>query len=321
MPDPMNNLVPLLTIVVPCYNEEQILSLTKGKLSVLLDEIKAKGKITSDSFIVFVDDGSKDKTWELIHNYTQEHKHIRGIKLSRNFGHQGALLAGIYAYVNDADCIVTIDADLQDDINAIEQMVDAFREGYDIVYGVRNERKTDTFVKRNTAVGFYKFMKWLGVEIIYNHADFRLASRRVLQQLCNFNEVNLFLRGIFPLIGFPSKIVYYNRTERLLGESKYPFKKMLEFAFEGISSFSVRPLRLVSLIGVAVFVVCILMAIYSLYSWLYIGTVPGWTSITLPVYFISGVQIFCTGIIAEYIGKVYSEIKARPRFIVEKKED
>jgi glycosyltransferase involved in cell wall biosynthesis len=321
MSDQINNPVPLLTIVVPCYNEEQILTFTQEKLTVLLLEIIAKGKVAEGSFISFIDDGSKDTTWELIHNFSQEHKHIRGVKLSRNFGHQGALLAGIYTYVNEADCIVTIDADLQDDVNAIEQMVDAYREGYDIVYGVRKERKSDTYFKRNTAVGFYKIMKKLGVEIIFNHADFRLTSRRVLQQLCNFNEVNLFLRGIFPLIGFPSKIVFYNRSERLLGESKYPFKKMLEFALEGISSFSVKPLRLVSLIGIFVFFLCLLMAGYSFISWLYLGTVPGWTSITLPIYFISGVQIFCIGIIAEYVGKVYSEIKSRPRFIIEKKED
>ncbi len=313
-----NKTLPLLAIVVPCYNEEEVLPYSKAKLCEFLERMQAIGKIAMDSFISFIDDGSKDNTWEIISNYCLDNKHIKGVKLSRNFGHQSALLTGLHCYHNTVDCVVSIDADLQDDIKVIEQMVDGYGEGYDIVYGVRNERKTDTLFKRNTAIGFYKIMKWLGVEIVYNHADFRLASKRALQQLCNFNEVNLFLRGIFPLIGFPSKVVYYDRLERKFGETKYPFKKMLEFALDGISSFSVKPLRFISLIGIAVFFVCLLMAGYALYSWLFRGTVPGWTSITLPVYFISGVQIFCIGIIAEYLGKIYSEIKARPRYIIEK---
>jgi glycosyltransferase involved in cell wall biosynthesis len=318
MLDQSNKNIPLLGIIVPCYNEEEVLPYTKEKLIGVLREIGEKGKITDGSFIAFIDDGSHDKTWELIVNYKNESSSIKGIKLSRNYGHQCALLAGLTTFLNDADCMVTIDADLQDDIKVIEQMIDQYRDGIDIVYGIRKERKTDAVFKRLTAHGFYKFMKILGVDILYNHADFRLVSRRVLEQLGSFNEVNLFLRGIFPLIGYPSANVYYNRLSRSLGESKYPFPKMLAFAFEGISSFSVKPLRLVSLIGIAIFFLSLVMAGYALYSYFFRGTVPGWTSITLPVYFISGIQILCIGIIAEYIGKIYQEVKARPRFIIEK---
>lgn len=310
--------IPCLGIVVPCYNEEQVLPFTCEKLTTLVKELIENGKILEDSFITFVDDGSRDKTWQMIEKYAADNSLIRGVKLSRNFGHQGALLAGLNSFMNKADCIVSIDADLQDDILVISEMVDKYSQGYDIVYGVRKERKTDTFFKRTTALTFYKLMKWLGVEIIYNHADYRLASRRVLENLGTFNEVNLFLRGVFPLIGFPSTKVYYDRLERFAGESKYPLKKMMGFAFDGISSFSVKPLRMVSIIGVVVFLASIVMALYSLYSYLFLGTVPGWTSITLPIYFISGIQILCIGIIGEYLGKVYKEVKARPRFIIDK---
>ncbi|MBN1598311.1 MAG: glycosyltransferase family 2 protein [Bacteroidales bacterium] len=308
---------PRLAIVVPCYNEEEVLPVTKDTLTNLVSDLIKKKKVSDDSFVAFVDDGSRDITWKLIEQFSKENALIKGVKLSRNFGHQGALLAGLNTFTNSADCVVSIDADLQDDVKVIEDMVDKYNEGFDIVYGVRNQRKTDTFFKRTTALGFYKLMKWLGVEIIYNHADYRLTSSRVLQQLNNYNEVNLFLRGIFPLIGYPSTQVYYDRLERFAGESKYPLKKMLAFAFDGISSFSVKPLRMVSIIGFLVFFVSVIMAIYSLISYFYLGTVPGWTSITLPIYFISGIQILCIGIIGEYLGKVYKEVKARPRFVIE----
>ncbi|MFO7658916.1 MAG: glycosyltransferase family 2 protein [Bacteroidales bacterium] len=309
---------PILGIVVPCYNEEQVLPHTKDRLEQLIRNLIEVEKISSDSLIVFVNDGSQDHTWELIEKFVKENPMFQGIKLSRNFGHQNALLAGLNTFMNSCDCIISIDSDLQDDIQVIEEMVDKFREGFDIVYGVRKERKSDTFFKRTTALVFYKLMKWLGVEIIYNHSDYRMASRRVLENLNSFNEVNLFLRGIFPLIGYPSTCVYYDRLERFAGESKYPLKKMMAFAFDGISSFSIKPLRIVSIIGIIVFFMSIIMAIYSLYSHLFLGTVPGWTSITLPVYFISGIQILCIGVIGEYLGKVYKEVKSRPRYIIEK---
>jgi glycosyltransferase involved in cell wall biosynthesis len=308
---------PKLGIVVPCYNEEQVLPITYEKLTELVIKLVKKNKIEESSFVALVDDGSRDNTWNQIADYAKKSKYIKGVKLSRNFGHQGALLAGLNAFMNDTDCIISIDADLQDDINVIEEMVDKYREGFDIVYGVRKKRKTDTFFKRTTALGFYKLMKWLGVEIIYNHADYRLTSKRVLENLRSFKEVNLFLRGIFPLIGYPSTEVYYDRLERFAGESKYPFKKMLAFAFDGISSFSVKPLRLVSTIGFIVFFISIILACYSFASYLFLGTVPGWTSITLPIYFLSGVQILCIGIIGEYLGKIYKEVKERPKFIIE----
>ena len=307
-----------LILVVPCYNEEEVLPVTSEKLKQVLEGLIGRRKISKDSFIAFVDDGSRDSTWEFIEEKASVTPCIRGIKLARNFGHQGALIAGLNTFMNTADCIITIDADLQDDIRIIEEMVDQYHAGYDIVYGVRKERKTDSFFKHFTAVAFYRFIKWLGVEIIYNHSDYRLASRRALQNLSSFTEVNLFLRGIFPLIGFPSTVVYYDRQERFAGKSKYPLIKMLEFAFDGISSFSVKPLRIVSIIGVIIFVLTILMAAYALYSYFFTGTVPGWTSITLPVYFIGGVQVLSIGILGEYLGKVYKEVKSRPRFIIEK---
>ena len=306
-----------LIVVLPCFNEEEVISVTGKRIVQLIQQMIDKEKISKDSFISFIDDGSYDSTWKLIEESTSNSL-IHGIKLARNFGHQGALLAGLNTYTNQADCIISIDADLQDDINVIENMVDKFHEGFDIVYGVRSERKTDSYFKRFTAQFFYRFIKCMGVEIIYNHSDYRLTSRGVLQNLGNFHEVNLFLRGIFPLIGFPSTIVYYHRMKRIAGTSKYPLSKMLKFAFEGISSFSIKPLRMVSIAGIIIFFISILMAAYSLYSYLYIGTVPGWTSITLPIYFITGVQILCIGILGEYLGKVYMEIKSRPRFIIEK---
>jgi polyisoprenyl-phosphate glycosyltransferase len=313
----MKNKTPSIGIVLPCYNEEEILLNTDGKIGQLVERLIAAGIISNESLIAYVDDGSRDKTWELIQQLTDNNKNRVGIKLSRNFGHQAALLGGVANIYPQVDCIITIDADLQDDISVIEEMIRQFTLGFEIVYGVRKKRTTDSFFKRKTARGFYGLMRMMGASIIEDHADFRLASRRVCENLFTFGEVNLFLRGIFPLIGFNSTRVYYDRLERLAGETKYPFRKMLAFAIEGITSFSVKPLRFVSLAGILIFIVSIFLGFYSLISYFYLGTVPGWTSITLPIYFLGGLQILCIGIIGEYLGKIYKEVKSRPRFIIE----
>ena len=314
----MNNQPPSLGIVLPCFNEEEILLKTDKKIGELLNKMISNGLISGESVIVYVDDGSTDKTWELIENLNRMNENRIGIKLSRNFGHQAALLGGIANTYQNVDCVTTIDADLQDDISVIEQMVINFTYGFEIVYGVRKKRTTDSYFKRKTAKVFYGLMKMMGADIIEDHADFRLASRRVCENLFSFGEVNLFLRGIFPLIGFNNTLVYYDRLERTDGETKYPLKKMIAFAWDGITSFSVKPLHFVSLIGMFIFIVSVILAFYSLISYFYLGTVPGWTSITLPIYFLGGVQILCIGIIGEYLGKIYQEVKARPRFIIEK---
>ncbi|MGC4034399.1 MAG: glycosyltransferase family 2 protein [Chitinophagaceae bacterium] len=308
---------PIVGIILPCYNEEEILKQTDEKIGQLVDTLVEKKLISPESFIAYVDDGSKDNTWELIESSVNTSENRVGVKLSRNFGHQSALLGGVTSLYQNADCIITIDADLQDDITVIEEMIIKYTQGYEIVYGVRKKRDTDSAFKKKTAQGFYTLMKSMGVDIIYNHADFRLASKRVCENLLKFGEVKLFLRGIFPLIGFNYTHVYYDRLERNAGTSKYPLFKMLGFALEGITSFSVKPLRIVSLIGISIFFVSLILAAYSLYSYLFLGTVPGWTSITLPIYFIGGVQILCIGIIGEYLGKIYQEVKSRPRFIIE----
>jgi glycosyltransferase involved in cell wall biosynthesis len=308
---------PIVGIIVPCFNEEEILEDSNLKLSSLLNDLM-KGKwVDPKSFIGYIDDGSKDGTWEILQKISHNNSNIKAIKLSRNYGHQFALLSGLNTYNAYADCLISIDADLQDDITVISEMIRDFQGGMDIVYGVRKSRSKDSFFKRFTAVSFYKLLGFFGVDIIFNHADFRLSSKRVNNYLNDFEEVNLFLRGIFPLIGFKSSKVYYDRLERLAGETKYPLKKMLAFAFDGISSFSVKPLRMVTLIGFIIFIVSIGMAFYSLYSYFYLGTVPGWTSITLPIYFISGIQLLSIGVIGEYLGKVYREVKARPRYIID----
>ncbi|MFV9551028.1 glycosyltransferase family 2 protein [Algibacter sp. PT7-4] len=306
-----------VAIILPCYNEEEILNYSSGKLLGLLDSLKQDQIITGSSYLLFIDDGSKDETWNIINSLSEKHNNIKGVKLSRNFGHQNAVLAGLEVAYLETDCLISIDVDLQDDINVIKDMILKYQEGNKIVYGVRNERATDTFIKKNTALMFYKLIKGLGVEIVYNHADFRLASNDVIKNLFKFDEVNLFLRGMFPLIGFKSTNVYYSRLERTAGESKYPFKKMLAFAWEGITSFSIKPLRLVTRLGMLVFFISILLAFYSLYSYFFKDTVPGWTSITLPIYFISGIQLLSMGVLGEYIGKIYKETKKRPRFIIE----
>lgn len=306
-----------LSIVLPCYNEEEVLGETATRLLALLGRLKTEGKIANNSKIYFIDDGSRDHTWEIIENLAEEHAEIHGIKLSRNRGHQNALLAGLFSAEGDA--LVSIDADLQDDVDVIETMVDRYMEGYEIVYGVRKARKTDTAFKRATAEGFYKLMHLMGVDIVFNHADYRLMSRRTVEELKHYSEVNLFLRAMVPLIGFKSTSVYYDRAERFAGESKYPLKKMLAFAWDGITSFSVVPLRLITATGFIIFIASILISFWILGIKLFTDdAVPGWASTVLPIYFIGGIQVFSIGIVGEYIGKIYMETKRRPRFIIEK---
>ncbi len=306
-----------LSIVLPCYNEEEVLPETVQRLLTLHERLIISGKIAENSLIYFVDDGSRDKTWELIETYSKQYAPVRGIKLSRNRGHQNALLAGLFTAEGDA--LISIDADLQDDVDVIEQMVDAYRNGDEIVYGVRKARKTDTAFKRATAEGFYKLMHLMGVDIVFNHADYRLTSRNVIEHLKAYKEVNLFLRAMVPLVGFKSSSVYYDRAERFAGESKYPLKKMLSFAWDGITSFSVMPLRFITALGFIIFFATFVMSLWVLGTKLFTDeAVPGWASTVLPIYFIGGIQVLSIGIVGEYIGKMYMETKARPRFIIEK---
>ena len=306
-----------LYIVVPCYNEEEVLPETSRRLGEKLEELEKAGKISADSRVLFVDDGSKDRTWELISGLHKQDCRFGGVKLSRNKGHQNALLAGLMTAKDCCDAAISMDADLQDDINAIDKMVDAFAGGYDIVYGVRSSRATDTAFKRGTAQGFYKFMKLMGVDIVYNHADFRLMSRRALEGLSGFEEVNLFLRGIVPLIGYPSTTVEYERGERFAGESKYPLKKMLAFAFDGITSFSIKPIRWVTAAGFLIFMASILALVYIIVVKLLGFAVPGWSATTASIWLLGGLQLLGMGIIGEYVGKIYTEVKARPRYLIE----
>lgn len=304
-------------IVLPCYNEEEVLPETSRQLLELFTRMKSGGLINDNSRIVFVDDGSRDKTWELISKYSAEHEEISGIKLAKNAGHQNALLAGLMTVKDECDCAVSIDADLQDDIEAIPRMIEKFIGGCDVVYGVRSKRDTDTFFKRSTAMGFYKIMSVMGVDAIPNHADFRLMSSRALNSFSEFTEVNLFLRGMVPLIGYKSDEVYYERKERLAGESKYPLKKMLSFAFDGITSFSVTPIRLISALGAVVCVLCVAAAVWALVQKLLCHTSAGWASLMISIWFLGGVQLLSIGLIGEYIGKIYKEVKRRPRYIIE----
>ena len=307
-----------LYIVVPCYNEEEVLHETTKRLKEKLDKLIKNKKIKKDSKVLYVNDGSKDNTWAIIEEINKNDKMFTGISLSRNRGHQNALVAGLLTAKEHADIIISMDADLQDDINAIDEMIEKNNDGCDIVYGVRNKREKDSWFKRTTAEGFYKFMKIMGVDVVFNHADYRLTSKRVLDNFADYHEVNLFLRGIFPLIGFKSDIVYYERNERFAGVSKYPLKKMLNFAWDGITSFSVKPIRMVLNIGIIMFVISIIMLIYALTVKILGNTVSGWTFIICSIWMIAGVQMLSLGIIGEYIGKIYSETKARPRFIIEK---
>lgn len=305
-----------LGIVVPCYNEEEVLPETARRLLALHSDLVSAHKIDTESKIYFVDDGSKDRTWQLIEELSEKNANISGIKLARNCGHQHALLAGLFTAEGDA--LVSIDADLQDDISVIKKMVDDFHKGVHIVYGVRQQRDTDSFMKRATAQSFYRLMKLLGAESIYNHADYRLMSRRAIEELKQFKEVNLFLRGLVPLIGFRSSVAYYDRTERFAGESKYPLKRMIGLALDAITSFSIVPLRLITLTGFLVFFATILIILWALYVRIFTTeAVPGWASTVLPIYFISGIQILCIGVIGEYLGKIYREVKERPRYIIE----
>lgn len=306
-----------LYIVVPCYNEEEVLKETTKRLKEKLCFLIDNKKISSKSKVMYVNDGSKDKTLELIKEIHKNDKMFTGVSLSRNRGHQNALLAGLMTAKKYADIVISMDADLQDDINAIDEMIDKYYEGSEIVYGVRNSRKTDTWFKRTTAQGFYKFMKMMGVDVVFNHADYRLASSRVLDELEKYGEVNLFLRGIFPLIGFKTDVVYYERSERFAGESKYPLKKMLHFAWDGITSFSVKPIKMVLSVGVIMFAISLIVLIYSIVVKLLGFAVSGWTFIVCSIWLVSGIQMLSIGLIGEYVGKIYSEAKHRPRYVVE----
>ena len=307
----------ILSVVVPCYNEEAVLPETVKRLSALLEEMIESRLISDKSFLLFVDDGSADNTWNLIKKYNNENKFVSGLKLACNAGHQNALFAGLMKAKELSDFTVSIDADLQDDIGVIKDMVKKYNEGCDIVYGVRKSRETDTFLKRNTALAFYKFMNMMGAKTVYNHADFRLMSRRAVEQLSRFGERNLFLRGIVPLIGYNTASVYYDRRQRFAGESKYSPKKMLGFALDGITSFSVKPMYLISAMGLIVVLLSIAAALYSFVSFVAGRTVPGWTSIILSVWFLGGMILLSVGIVGQYIGKIYLEVKHRPRFNVE----
>ena len=308
-----------LAIVVPCYKEEEVLEICSEALRGVLNDLIAKGKITEDSFVMFVNDGSKDRTWELIESeHTKHPVQVKGVNLAGNVGHQYALTAGLLVAKDMCDISISIDADLQDDVAVIEDMVDAYYAGNDIVYGVRNDRSTDTFFKRATAQGFYKFMEIMGVKTVYNHADFRLMSKRALEHFSKFKESNLFLRGMMPLIGYNTTSVYYSRKERVAGESKYPLKKMLALAFNGITSFSVKPISLILGLGVAIIVLSVLAAVYALVVHFLGNTVPGWTSLMLSIWLLGGVQLLAIGLVGMYIGKIYMEVKERPRYNIEK---
>lgn len=307
-----------LYLAVPCYNEEEILEDTTNKLICKMQSLIDSGKISHDSRIMYIDDGSKDNTWNIIESLHNEHELVIGLKMSRNRGHQNALYGGLIVAKKYADAVISIDADLQDDINAFDEMLEKYENGCDIVYGVRSKRKTDTFFKRFTAEGFYKILRFLGAEVVFNHADYRLMSKRALDEFENFGEVNLFLRGIVPMIGFKTDTVEYERLERLAGESKYPLKKMLALAWQGVTSLSIKPIRFITVLGALVFIVSILMLIYSLISHFTGQTTLGWTSLIVSIWALGGLQLLAIGIIGEYIGKIYLETKHRPRFIVEK---
>lgn len=307
----------ILYIVIPCYNEEAVLAETADRLEKKMHLLMENGKISAESRIIFVNDGSKDGTWKKIEQFHEKKPLFGGINLSCNRGHQNALMAGLMTVKEYADMVVSMDADLQDDIDAIEQMVDKYLSGIDIVYGVRKSRKKDSWFKRTTAENFYKVMKFLGADMVFNHADYRLMSKRALNGLEEFKEVNLFLRGVVPLVGFASDFVYYERGERFAGESKYPLKKMIAFAIEGITSLSIKPIRLITMMGFFIFIVSIAMLIYSIVRHIMGATIVGWTTLMVSVWAIGGLILLSLGVVGEYIGKIYMETKGRPRFIVE----
>lgn len=310
---------PTLFIVIPCYNEEEVLPITAPMfLNKLLSLVQA-GKIADASRIMFVNDGSRDRTWEIISELSRSDEHYIGISQSRNRGHQNAVLAGLMEARGKCDITISVDCDGQDDINAMDKMVDAYADGCDVVYGVRSSRETDTFFKRSTAQGFYKFLSLMGAEVVYNHADYRLISARALDALSEFHEVNLFLRGMVPLVGFKSTSVEYSRSERIAGESKYPLKKMMALAVDGITSLSVKPLRMIMSFGITVALISFIGVIWAIVAAICGDTVAGWASTTCIVCFVGGVQLICMGIIGEYVGKIYMETKARPRYIISAK--
>lgn len=314
--------LPILSIIVPCYNEEEVLPETIKRLSLVLNELKEKNKIHKSSFLLFIDDGSKDRTWEIIKTQSKNNNFVKGLKLSRNQGHQNALVAGMEYVIDKCDCLISIDADLQQDENSLEYFLDKFLNGAEVVLGIRKDRKGDSFFKKLTALGFYRLMLAMGANVVKNHADYRLLSNRANKSLLKFQEVNLFLRGLVTLIGFKTDYVYFEVKERFAGESKYPFKKMLSFAMDGITSFSVVPLRLITLIGFLVFMVSLVMGLVVLYTALFTDrAVHGWASTVLPIYFIGGIQLLSLGIIGEYIGKIYKETKRRPRYFIEETVD
>ena len=307
---------PRLYIVIPCYNEEAVLPITAPLFRDKLLALSAQGKVSPDSRVLVVNDGSRDNTWNLIRQLAQEDEHYAGICLSRNRGHQNALLAGLMEAKDKCDITISIDCDGQDDLNAMDAMVDEYLSGAEIVYGVRSKRDTDTFFKRFTAESFYKLMKWMGADTVYNHADYRLVSCRVLNEFANFKEVNIFLRGMFPLVGFKSTCVYYARHERIAGESHYPLKKMLALAFDGITSLSIKPIRIITGLGVCISLVAFALIVYALVSYFSGNVVSGWASSLIVTCFLGGIQLISLGVICEYVGKIYMETKARPRFII-----
>lgn len=312
---------PRLYIVIPCYNEEAVLPITAPMFREKLEFLTARGKISPDSRVLFVNDGSKDNTWNLICQLAKEDEHYKGICLSRNRGHQNALLAGLMEAKDKCDITISIDCDGQDDINAMDAMVDEYLSGAEIVYGVRSKRDTDTFFKRFTAESFYKLMKWMGADTVYNHADYRLVSSRALKEFANFKEVNIFLRGMFPLVGFKSTCVYYERHERIAGESHYPLKKMLALAFDGITSLSIKPIRIITGMGVVISLVAFALIIYALVSYFTGNVVSGWASSLIVTCFLGGIQLISLGVIGEYVGKIYMETKGRPRFIISERTE
>ena len=311
--------LPILYVVLPCYNEEEVLAETTKRLTEKLNNLVSKGEIHKDSRIMYVNDGSKDKTWELICGYYDDNPLVTGVNLSRNRGHQNALMAGLMTAKDCADIVISMDADLQDDINVIDGFVREYKNGYDIVYGVRSSRKKDTFFKKNTALAFYRMMENMGVEIVYNHADCRLMSKRALEGLAQFKEVNMFLRGLVPMIGYKSTTVTYERDKRFAGESKYPFKKMLAFAIDGITSCSVKPIRMITSIGLLISLMSVLLLVYVVVGYFMGRTIEGWATLIVLICFFGGFQIMSIGIVGEYVGKIYLETKERPRYIIEDK--
>lgn len=308
---------PTVYLVIPCYNEEEVLAVTVEKLTQKLDAMGRAGLANKHSRMLLVDDGSKDRTWEIITRLNRENPYVEGVKLAHNRGHQNALLCGLMTAMPRCDCAISLDADLQDDVDALDRFVAKFKEGCDVVYGVRNKRDTDTWFKRTTAEGYYKILHLLGVDVVFNHADYRLMSRRALEALSEYKEVNLFLRGMVPLIGYKSDYVYYDRHERFAGESKYPLKKMIALALDGITSFSVKPLKLISNFGVIVSILSVFGLLYALISYFAGWAVSGWTAIVCSIWLLGGLQMLCLGVVGGYVGKIYSEVKARPRYRVE----